>query len=431
LHRHPPTDGTPAPPVAVLVDAYVSGRYLQPEFAALGADVLHVQGTPALMPSMPPPDLSVYAENIVHESVERTVAELSAYRPVCVIAGQEPGVRLADTLAERLGVPANGTALSPARRDKYLMAETLRAAGLRCAEQTRGADPEALADWAVRRGDWPVVVKPLRSAASDSVVVCRDAAQVREAAKAVLDTETVYQEPNTEALVQSYLRGTEYVVDMVSRDGRRYVVGVWEYLKRLLPSGRNIYDRERLLPAGRHPVPALTAYVAEVLDALGVRHGPSHAEVVMTPDGPALVEIGTRISGNMHPGFHDRCAGANQATLTALAYLRPDRFLARYAGRGYTRRAEGVCGTTSTTRHGVVESVDESVVEEIAHLPTVYGLDLKIEPGQVIRPTVDLYSSTMRIFLCAEDRAAVERDWRRVEQLKDHVYRIRSDQEDA
>lgn len=431
MHRHPRTPGAPAPPVAVLVDAYVSGRYLQPEFAALGADVLHVQGTPALMPSMPPPDLSVYAANIVHESVDQTVSELSVHRPVCVIAGQEPGVRLADILAERLGVPTNGTALSPARRDKYLMAETLREAGLRCAEQTRGADPEALARWADRRGDWPVVVKPLRSAASDSVVVCGDAAQVREAAKAVLAAKTVYQEPNTEALVQSYLRGTEYVVDMVSRDGRRYVVGVWEYHKRLLRSGRNIYDRERLLPAGQDPVPELTAYVADVLDALGVRHGPSHAEVVMTPDGPALVEVGTRISGNMHPGFHDRCAGANQATLTALAYLHPDQFLARYAGRGYTRLAEGVCGTTSTTRHGVVESVDEAVVAEITRLPTVYGLNLKIEPGQIIRPTVDLYSSTMRIFLCAEDREAVERDWRRIEQLKDHVYRIRSDQEDA
>ena len=327
-------------------------------------------------------------------------------------------------------MPTNGTALSPARRDKYLMAETLRAAGLRCAEQSCGPDPEALAGWADPRGDWPVVVKPLRSAASDSVVVCGDAAQVREAAKAVLAAKTVYQEPNTEALVQSYLRGTEYVVDMVSRDGRRYVVGVWEYHKRLLRSGRNIYDRERLLPAGQDPVPALTAYVADVLDALGVRHGPSHAEVVMTPDGPALVEVGTRILGNMHPGFHDRCAGANQATLTALAYLHPDQF-GRYAGRSYTRLAEGVCGTTSTTRHGLVESVDEAVVAEIARLPTVHGLNLKIEPGQIIRPTVDLYSSTMRIFLCAEDREAVERDWRRIEQLKDHVYRIRSDQEDA
>ncbi|UYM23923.1 hypothetical protein NQP46_11685 [Streptomyces albus] len=243
----------PDRPVVVLVDAYTSGKYLPPEFAAHGADLVHVQSTPEFMPSMPAPDLSPYRAALVHQDVDRTVARLAPYRPVAVLAGQEPGVDLADVLAERLGVPANGTALSAARRDKYVMIETLRAAGLRCADQARSGDVDRLVAWAHGRGSWPVVVKPLRSAAGDSVFVCRDTAEVRQAAEAVLTGETIYQESNHEALVQSYLHGTEYVVDMVSRDGRRHLCGVWEYQKRLLPSGRNIYDRERLLAHDEGP----------------------------------------------------------------------------------------------------------------------------------------------------------------------------------
>ncbi|MEV7803584.1 ATP-grasp domain-containing protein [Microbispora sp. NPDC088329] len=415
-------------PVVVLVDAYTSAKYLPPEFGALGADLVHVQSTPELMPSMPAPDLSVYRATIVHEDVEGTLARLRPYAPVCVAAGQEPGVPLADVLSERLGLTTNGTALSQARRDKYRMIEVLREAGLHCADQFKAGDVEALVAWAERAADYPVVVKPLRSAAGDGVFVCRDAEEVRDAAKAVLASETIYCEANREALVQSYLRGVEYVVDTVSYAGRRYVCGVWEYQKRLLPSGRNIYDRERLLAADEHPAPELIDYVDRALAALGVDFGPAHAEVMWTPGGAALVEVGARIGGNMHPGFHDRCAGANQATVTALAYLDPGRFMREYAGRRYAKRLEAVCCTTSTTLSGVVEAVDHAVADEIAALETVFGLDLKIAPGERIRPTVDLYSSTLRIFMCGRDMDAVNRDYARIEELKDRVYRIRDDE---
>jgi hypothetical protein len=415
-------------PVVVLVDAYTSAKYLPPQFRALGADLVHVQSTFPLMSSMPAPDLGVYQHTLVHRDMDTTVAELARLAPACVLAGQEPGVELADALSERLGLVTNGTAGSEARRDKYAMTEALRTAGLHCADQLRSGDPETLVDWAGRNG-FPVVVKPLKSAAGDHVYICRTPDEVRAAAKSVLDSDTIYCEANREALVQSFLAGTEYVVDMVSYDGRRYVCGVWEYQRRMLPSGRNIYDRDRLLAADEDPAPALISYVDEALDVLGVRYGPSHAEVMMTPQGPALVEVGARIAGNMHPGFHDRCAGGNQATLTALAYLRPGDFADRYAGRRYRKLAEAVCYTTATSLSGVVEAVDDTVVAEIRALDAVYGLDLKLGPGDPIRPTVDLYSSTMRIFLTASTMDAVMDGYRRIEALKDRVFLIRDTEE--
>ena len=161
----------------------------------------------------------------------------------------------------------------------------------------------------------------------------------REKAHAVLDSVTIYGERNSAALVQTFLSGTEYVVDMVSLDGARYLCGVWRYVKRLLPSGRNIYDEDVLVPPESPVVSDLAAYIDGALTALGVRHGPTHAEVIVTPDGPTLVEVGARLAGNMSPSFHDRCLGANQATVTALSILDPGRFAAECAGRRYRPRA--------------------------------------------------------------------------------------------
>ena len=411
-------------PVAVLVDAYTSGNFLPPAFDRLGIDVVHVRSTPELLTSMLGPDLRAYRASLVGTDPAAAAAELAAFAPIAVVAGQEPGVPLADELSERLGLASNGTARSRARRDKYEMIETLRAAGIRCAEQFISDSAEDVVEWAEDRGEYPVVVKPLNSAATDGVQICADATQVRKAAEAVLGSETIYREANDRVLVQSYLRGTEYVVDMVSLRGKRYTCGVWEYHKRLLGT-HNIYDREVLLPAGRHPGPELIAYTDSVLTALGIAYGPTHAEVIMTADGPALVEVGARLAGNMHPGFHDECVGANQADLTALAYGRPAEFADAYAGRNYTKLREAWVFTAPTELDGVVDSIDQSIVDEIAGLDSVYGVNVKIKPGGRIRPTVDLYTSTLRVFLRGAEEADLVRDCERVRDLKDLVYRLR------
>ncbi len=417
----------PANAIAVIVDGYSTGNFLPPAFARLGVDVIHVQSTPELNPSTLLPDLTAYVDNVVcadETAVNATVDALRAYPLVAVLAGQEPGVPLADTLSERLGLATNGSAQSICRRDKFHMIEAVRAAGLHAAEQCSSADVEELVGWAERRGRYPVVVKPLSSASTDHVVICRDAAHVREAGAAVLAARDIYDCANTRVLVQSYLAGTEYIVDTVSVDGQHYVCGVWQYEKRRLESGKNIYDKDILLAESAEPVSALTAYASQVLAALGIRHGPAHVEIIMTSEGPALVEVGARLNGNMNPGFHDVCLGANQADVAALAYGRPREFLERYAGRTYCKQQDAVVHNASTGLCGEVRAVDETMAKRISMLPTVYLLSVKLSPGKRLRPTVDLLTSPLRIFMTGTDRAALTEDYETIQTLKDGVYEL-------
>jgi hypothetical protein len=54
---------------------------------------------------------------------------------------------------------------------------------------------------------------------------------------------------------------------------------------------------------------SLRAYVAKVLDALGLHFGASHAEVIVTKDGPCLVEVGARMHGALGPEVMQEATG--------------------------------------------------------------------------------------------------------------------------
>lgn len=420
-------NATPDTAVVVIVDGYSNSGAFVAEFARLGIAALHVQSTAEFMPKMLPPDLSVYEDTFVcagPDAVDATVERLRAYAPIAVIAGQEPGVPLADLLSERLGVATNGTAKSSARRDKFTMIETVRAAGLHCAGQFVSADPAEITGWARGHARYPVVVKPRSSSSSDNVFICGSEAEVAEAAQAVLAGITMYDQRNTDVLIQSYLDGTEFIVDTVSANGRHTVCGVWRYDKNLLPSGRRIYDLDVLQDPDAPDVRALIAYVLRVLDALGIEHGPGHTEVIMTESGPALVELGARLNGNMSTAHHDAFSGTNPARLNALAYARPDEFAARYGGKVYDKRCEAVVHNAATSREGLVTGIDDAVVDKIAALPTVREVVVRRQAGVRLVPTVDLMTSPLRVFHIGGSHAEILADYQVIGQLTEDVFQL-------
>jgi biotin carboxylase len=412
-------------PLAVVVDAYSAGNFFPAACAELDARLIHVQSTRELIPSMLPPNLSHYSANIICTDEAALVEHLGRCSPVCVIAGQESAVPLADRLSESLGLPSNGSKLSRARRDKYEMIETLRHAGLRCAQQFKSSDPTVLVEWADRNGTYPVVIKPLSSAATDGVYVCNSAGEIEAAAGKVLTTRDIFNSPNEEVLIQSYLDGVEYIVDTVSCDGHRYVCGVWQYEKSLLPSGKNIYDKDILVDPDSGPALELISYVDEVLNVFNIRWGAAHTEVIMTAEGPALVEIGARLNGNMDPGFHNMCLGNNQAALTAKAYLRPKEFQTEFSDRVYRKLQSAIVYNTPTVLDGIVDSIDQAVVDEIRKLESVHCVSVKLKPGVRIQPTIDLLTSPLRVFMTAPSLGRIISDYEEIRCLKDFVYRVK------
>ena len=399
---------------AVVVDAYSTGARLAPRFAAAGLPVVHVQSSPRL-PSFYARAFRAgdFVENVVHEGdLEATAERVGAHDPAFVVVGAEPGVPLADALSERLGLPSNGSALSAARRDKNAMSEALRRAGLRAAEALKTADAAEAVAWAEARGGEPVVVKPLDSAGTDGVSVCADAAQIAGAFAANLGRPNALHGANEQLLVQELLEGTQLFVNTVSWEGVHHVSEVWRDNK--LRAGANfIYDYEELLPRHGPQQDLVVPYVEAVLDALGIRFGPSHTEVMLTSTGPVLVESGARMHGSVPDEIVDRCTPSHQ-TLTAEAYLDPDA-VARRAAKPYELMAGAYCVMLISQHQGRI--VSDLGMIEIESLPTFAGTISMLKPGDRLKRTVDLFSCPGIIYLVDPDRERLKADYDRIREL--------------
>jgi hypothetical protein len=399
---------------AAVVDAYSTGARLAPRFAAAGRPVVHVQSSPHL------PDFysrafqaGDFVENVIHEGdLEATAARLAAHDPAFVVVGAEPGVPLADALSERLGLPSNGSELSRARRDKNAMSEALRRAGLRTAEALKTADVAEAVAWAEDRGDPRVVVKPLDSAGTDGVSICADAAAIKAAFAANLGRPNALQGSNEELLVQELLQGTQLFVNTISWDGVHYPSEVWRDNK--LRTGANfVYDYEELLPRHGEQQDQVVPYVESVLDALGIRYGPAHTEVMLTETGPVLVESGARLHGSVPDVIIDRCTPSHQ-TLTAEAYLDPSS-VARRAGQSYELAAAAYCVMLISQHEGRI--VSAKGMAEIEALPSFAGTISMLGPGDQLKRTVDLFSCPGIIYLVDPDRGQLKVDYDRIREL--------------
>ena len=402
--------------VFVIVDAYSTGAAIGRRLRERGVALVHVRSV-----AHPPAFFARafraqdYLADLCHDGdLEATVAALARWDVAAVIPGAEIGVELADALAERLGLPCNGTAGSRARRSKHAMAAALRDAGLDAVAQLKTDDVEEAVAWACARDDWPVVVKPVDSAGTDGVVFCDDPAALRRAFTAQLHRANQLQGRNDALLVQELLRGRQFFVNTVSWDGVHHVSEVWRDTRLKVPGAGRVPYFEDLLPRHGPEQDVVAAYVTRVLDALGIRYGAGHAEVMLTARGPVLIECAARTQGTMLAEAVERCTPSH-VTVTVDAYLDPAS-VARRARRPYELRAHARCVALISEQEGRVR--DCRRLAQLAALPSYAGAIAVLGVGDRIRRTVDLFSSPGTIYLVHEDRDQLERDYARLREIE-------------
>ena len=93
-------------------------------------------------------------------------------------------------------------------------------------------------------------------------------------------------------LLQEFLEGTEYIVDHVSCDGVHKTTMLWMYDFQEV-NGHRVCIAQRPVPYDSSAMAELVAYTRQCLNALGVRNGATHTEVMWTSGGPCLVEVHT------------------------------------------------------------------------------------------------------------------------------------------
>ena len=155
----------------------------------------------------------IVEHNISDPDQDRAIAQtLDAIRsqgaPVlAIIAGAEMGVDLADRLAARFGTRNNGEEKTEARRNKFLMQECIREAGVRAVKQqlcTTEDEVRAFYATLFATTETPAkcVVKPNQSAGSDSIFMCESVEATIEAFNLINGTDNIMGGMNYGALCQ-------------------------------------------------------------------------------------------------------------------------------------------------------------------------------------------------------------------------------------
>jgi biotin carboxylase len=390
-------------PCIVIVDPYSSGALLGEALAARGAACVAVESTPTLPSSMKSHfDPAVFQETSRHTGdLDATSQAVRRFEPSHVVAGFESGVELAEALAAKLGVPGNVPELGAARRDKFLMAEAVRHSGLRAARQFQASDVDRLIEWARSELTWPVIAKPPKSVASDQVHCCHSVDRLRQAARSILTELNILGMRNATVLVQEFLRGTEFAIDTVSDEGQARLTAIWQYDRPICNDEFVCYDSMRLLPYEGELQAALCEYAFHVLAALGIRFGAAHCEVMMTAEGPVLVEAAARLSAGVNAVLSRVCGGICQLDELVDLLLDPDAFRARGALRPQLNRF-AVNVFLMPPYPGILAGTQN--VDRLRQLPTLYSLSLASRAGERLGRVAG------RVTLVHESPEALRRD---------------------
>ncbi|MBI4404618.1 MAG: ATP-grasp domain-containing protein [Deltaproteobacteria bacterium] len=394
----------------VIVDAYSSASQLPGQFEKLGYKVIHVQSSPRTPEWYGP---LRKADFVFEGNLSHLVRELQQYPIDAVMNGTDKALSLADNLAYRLRMPNNGLRLSGARRNKYLQVLALARNHVPVAESFASAKLDELLKWVERREKWPVVVKPTESSGSDGIHVCRNRDEVISAYRSLYGKQNGDGGTNTEVMVQEYLTGREYIVDTVSSNGIHLITDIWEYRKTEVPVSTGgkavIYDYAELVPIEKAPK-ELVEYGKQTLGALRIRHGASHLEIMMTTQGPRLVEANPRIAGVGLPAYVEAAGNDNPTQITAEAMVSSEKFHQRL--RQPTKSIQpGRIVILISAHTGIVKNVRH--LAELQSLPS-YQSHKVLDAGKRLAVTENLDTSPGIVFLTHPDPTQVEKDYQQI-----------------
>lgn len=402
----------------VIIDPYSTGCIIAEEVQKRGFSImaLWTKGFSDIMKTHVP--ISVGELNYIAEVDEQeTLADTSKAvymaagkkRVVAVLAGGEAGVDLTDALSEHMNLRGNGTNI-PNKRDKKLQQELIKKRGLRSVRQACGTVFEEVESF-LKTEPYPVVLKPNESAGSDGVKLCHNFEEAKDHFHVLMKSQMVNGGECPAVLCQEFLRGKEYVVDHVSRDGKHKTMMVFVYDKRPANGSAFVYFGSNPVPIDSTEAKILIPYTRRVLDALEFRNGPSHGEIMMTNDGPCLVEMNCRAhggDGNWRPLAAALTGGYTQVESTADSYLDVRQFNITPDVPPSPFKAAGQEVILVSFSRGIVKATPG--FEIIKKLESFVYLETGVKVGSFVDYTVDLLTNVGSVILMHEDQSIIEKE---------------------
>jgi biotin carboxylase len=239
------------------------------------------------------------------EDPPSAAAAIEAAGPFDGIAavGDHPAY-IAALAAERLGLPFHPSAAVAAASDKFLARGLFQSAGLLVPAFFRVALDDRPAE-AAARAPYPCVLKPLGLSASRGVIRADSPAEFLSAfdrIRALLDSPALARarRPQDAFLqVEAFIPGAEFALEGLLTGGRLRTLALFDKPD---PLDGPFFEETIYVTPSRQPAAvqrAIGETVQRAVAALGLGHGPIHAEVRVNPLGVWMLEVAPRPIGGL------------------------------------------------------------------------------------------------------------------------------------
>jgi len=342
-------------------------------------------------------------------SVDAVVASCQERRPAAVLAvGDRPTV-LAAHIAASLGLPGNDPAAAETSRNKQAARRAFASAGLPTPAShvlTVSESPSLPPGSA-----YPVVVKPLALSGSQGVIRADDGDELARAFERVCqllhstDIAIERDAAHGYVMIESFIPGPEYAIEGVLTDGALQVFAIFDKPD---PLDGPFFEETLYVTPSRALVPTQAAIVEAVgraARALGLRHGPVHAECRVNERGVYVLEVAARpIGGLCSKAIRLRAPDNTLATLEEVLL----RHALGEAVGGY-RPIEDATGVLMVPipRRGVYRGVHG--VDDARAVTGIDDVRITAKPDSVLVPLPEGRSYLGFLFATGDTPDAVER----------------------
>ena len=408
-------EGFTARQVVVVVDPFSTGGNLAAELLSQGYAVIalwtkesNVRYHDYPEPLDPKKLLAELDEQPTVEGTAQRLCEACRMRDclAAVICGGDSGVNVTDALSEALNLRGNGTLSSGHRRDKWVQQEALKAAGVRYARTVCGTTWKQIATFAETE-QYPLVVKPIESAGADGFKLCHSVEEARAHFEFLNTSQRWCGGQGGGVVLQEFLQGPEYVVDQVSCDAVHKTTMVWMYDFQEV-NGSRVCVAQRPVSSETNVARELIAYACSCLDALSIRNGASHTEIIWTSLGPRLVEVNCRCQGGT--GFWlplcRKMTGYCQMDAVIDVYLNQEAFHALPNAPTFLMSGD-IIHLISYEEHLITAMPGLKAVRSLSSFTDVV---MNVKIGDMTPKTTDWHTLTGVAALCHADPAVLAAD---------------------
>lgn len=396
----------------VIIDPLSSGIELAPAFKARGILAIAVTFKSDWVGFGMKVQTSDFVEIIPDQP--NLVEILRHYNPIAIIPGTEEGVPLSERLTETLTPQfANDPKKSLNRSHKAFMQKALKKAGIPILKTLNTSSENEVETWIKENElvDSPLIIKPPMSAGSDKVF------HISAKGNWKMDFNRILTEPSKitgkiseTVVVQEQAIGTEFAVGTVSANGKHYLAHLIKYNKTSSHNRKTVFDYVEFVSYSEEEHGELFDYTQKALDALGIRWGAAHTEIMLTKKGPRLIESGARMCGGPVVGFAREATGSSQADKLVEVYAEGDVITKKYVFKKSV-----VPVFLKSPAKGIISNVE--AIAEISKLPTLFKEYIWFKNGDLVPQTVD-YLTSIGIIGLAGDRKQILLDYDKIRNME-------------